>query len=137
MSWDEPKRIHRFDDLSKSQEEKLLHDAVPEKTRSANSFWVGVLQSFCLEKQIKLDLKTCSAEELEDCLRQFYPGLKTKKGSTYQKTSYMCSRSAIQRQLSMLERPFNLRNDAAFASSNRILDAVLKSNKTTGLSRPV
>ena len=63
-----------------------------------------------------------------------------KKGLTYQKGSYMSPRSAIQRHLTYLKRPFNVRSDSAFNASdsafnasNRILDAVLKHNKAHGL----
>jgi len=137
MSWNEVSRIHRFDDISKLQEEKLLHDAVPEQTRQANNFWLGVLESFCREKQVPLDLTKCSAEVLNDCLSKFYAGLKTKKGEKYQRTSYLCARSAIQRHLTFLKRPFDLRGDVAFRRSNQILDAVLKNNKATGACKPV
>ena len=72
MSGDTPKRIHQFDDASASQERKLVEDAIPEQTRTATNFWVGVFECFCREKQVEIDLKTCLAEELDDCLRTFY-----------------------------------------------------------------
>lgn len=137
MAWEETRRIHRFDDLSFAQEDKLLEQAVPAKTRVATDFWLGVFQTFCAEKGINIDLATCSASDLDDCLKKFYGGLRTKKGLTYQKGSYMSARSAIQRHLTYLKRPFNVRSDSAFNASNRILDAVLKHNKAHGLAKPV
>ena len=98
MAWQETRRIHRFDDLSFAQEDKLLEQAVPAKTCVAPDFWLGVFQTFCAEKGINIDLATCSASDLDDCLK-LYGGLRTKKGLTYQKGSYIYARSAIQRHL--------------------------------------
>ena len=137
MAWEETRCIHRFDALSFAQEDKLLEQAVPAKTCIATDFWLGVFQTFCAEKGINIDLATCSASDLDDCLKKFYGGLRTKKGLTYQKGSYMSARSAIQRHLTYLKRPFNVRSDSAFNASNRILDAVLKHNKAHGLAKPV
>lgn len=81
---------------------------------------------------LTIDLQTCTSSELNDCLRKFYCGLRTKKGEKYQKSSYLGARSALQRHLTDLKRPYNLRQDAAFNESNRVLDAVLKANKASG-----
>ena len=130
-------RRHRFDDLFASQEASLLQEAVPHKTMRANQFWVRTLLSFCREKGILLDLSTCSAETLDDCLKKFYFSLKTKKGEVYQRSSYVSARGAIQRHLVALKRPFNLRLDKEFRASNQILDSVLKKHKRDGLLKPV
>ena len=123
--------------MSSSQEDKLLTNAVPEKTRVANEFWVRTLTSFCREKSIQLSLETCSAQELDDCLKKFYFGLRTKDGRVYQRSSYVSARSAIQRQLAIFKRPFDLRSGEQFQNSNRVLDAVLKKDKAEGQARPV
>ena len=128
---------HRFDEMSSSQEHELLTNTVPEKTRTANEFWLRTLTSFCREKCIQLSLETCSAKELDDCLKKFYFGLRTKDGRVYQRSSYVSARSAIQRQLVILKRPFNLRVGEEFQNSNHVLDAVLKKNKAEGQARPV
>ena len=134
MAWQETRRIHRFDDLSFAQEDKLLEQAVLAKTRVATDFSLSVFQTFCAEKGINIDLATCSASDLDDCLKKFYGGLRTKKGLTYQKGSYMSARSAILHHLTYLKRPFNVRTDSVFNASNRILDAVLKHNKANSIS---
>ena len=41
MAWEETRRIHRFDDLSFVQEDKLLEQAVPAKTRVATDIQDG------------------------------------------------------------------------------------------------
>ena len=56
MSWDTPKRIHRFDDASASQEQKLVEDAVSEQTRTATTFWVGVFECFFFVEKSKFRL---------------------------------------------------------------------------------
>ena len=66
MAWEETRRIHQFDDLSFAQEDKLLEQAVPVKTRVATDFLLGVFQTFCAEKGINIDLATCSASDLDD-----------------------------------------------------------------------
>ena len=48
----------------------------------------------------------------------------------------MFARSEIQRHLTYLKRPFNVRSDSAFTASNQILDAVLK-HQAHGLAKPV
>ena len=85
---------------------------------------------------MQIGLKTCLAEELDDCLRKFWQGLKTKRGETYQRSSYLCARSALQRQLSYLKRPLDLRK-ASFKRNNEVLDVVLKRNKAQGYCKPV
>ena len=49
----------------------------------------------------------------------------------------MAARAAIQRSLTILKRPFNIRSGEDFQNSNRVLDAVLKKNKAEENARPV
>lgn len=84
-SFKEVTPIHRFQDLSSSQEKELLHDAVAPKTRQANKYWLGIFESFCREKNIAIDLGRCSAEDLNEVVTKFYAGLRTKKGDVYQR----------------------------------------------------
>ena len=72
MAWEETRRIHQFDDLSFAQEDKLLEQAVLAKTHVATDFSLSVFQTFCAEKGINIDLATCSASDLDDCLKKFY-----------------------------------------------------------------
>ena len=117
VSWDTPKRIYRFDNASASHEQKLVEDVVPWQTHTASNFWVGVFECFVEKREVQIELKTCLAEELDDCLQRLYKGLKTKKGKTYQRSSSLCARSALQRHLSSLECPLDLRS-ASFKRSN-------------------
>ena len=132
---DEVVRRHRFDDFTESQQETLVAAAVPLKTKQATDFWWGVFQSFCREKGISVDVTTISAGALADILKKFYGGLRTKKGETYQATSYLSARAAIQRKLTAANRLFNLRADSEFRESNIVLDAILKNNKANGLAK--
>ena len=80
-------------------------------------------------------MKTVSASALADVLKKFYGGLMIKKGATYQATSYLSARAAIQRKVTAANRPFNLRVDSEFRESNIIFDAVLKHNKASGQAK--
>ena len=77
MSRDKAKRTQRFDDTSTSQEQKLSADAVSDK--NSHQLLVGVFKLFYREKQLPVDLSTCSAEELNDTLQKFYGGLTDEK----------------------------------------------------------
>ena len=115
----------------------MVNSVVQKKTNEANSFRDEVFNSFCREKQLGISLETCSAPELADVLKKYYGGLRKKNGDCYQPGGYLSARAAIQRKLTALKRPFNLRDDAAFRDSNIVLDAVLKRNKAEGKSHKV
>ena len=110
----------------------LLENAVPQNTRKSTDMWVGILASFCSERKIDFDLSTCSAQELNDVLCKFYPGLRTKKGELYKKSSYFAARAAVHRKVQELGRPFNLFKSVEFLQSHRVLDATLKVKKLDG-----
>ena len=110
----------------------LLENAVPQNTRKSTDMWVGILASFCSERKIDFDLSTCSAQELNDVLCKFYPGLRTKKGELYKKSSYFAARAAVHRKVQELGRPFNLFKSVEFSQSHRVLDATLKVKKLDG-----
>ena len=82
-------------------------------------------------------MSTCSAEELNKVLCQFYPSLRTKKGEMYKKSSYFAARAAPHRRIQELKRPFNLFKTAVFTESHRVFDATLKIKKVDGLERAV
>ena len=121
-----------FNDYTESQQQTLVAAAVSQMTKQTTGFWWGVHESFCREKCVSVDVKTISASALADVLKKFYGGLTTKKGGTYQATSYLSARAAIQRKVTAANRLFNLRVDSEFRESNIVLDAVLKHNKVSG-----
>ena len=133
MADEEVQRRHRFNDFTESQQQTLVAAAVPQKTKQA--FWWGVFESFCREKCVSVDVKTISASALADVLKKFYGGLTTKKGGTYQATSYLSARAAIQRKVTAANRPFNESTATRFRESNIVLDAVLKHNKVSGQAK--
>ena len=87
-------RRHRFDDFTESRQETLVAAAVPLKTKQATDFWWGVFHCFCREKGISVDVTTISAGALANILIKFYSRFRTKKGETYQATSYLSARAA-------------------------------------------
>ena len=117
---------HRFMDLSEREEAVLVDSAVPANTKSATNFWWSVFESFCREKRLSVDIASITASAFAEVLKKFYGGLKTKKGGTYQASSYTSARAAIQRKLFSAKRPFNLRLDKEFKESNILLDAIVE-----------
>lgn len=122
----------RFCSKSESEVEDLLKSAIPENTRKATEVWVSALKSFCAQEEIQLDMKTCSAEELNSVLCKFYPALRSKKGELYKKSSYLAARAAIHRRVRELERPFNVFSSQEFSRSHGVLNATLKKKKAEG-----
>ena len=58
----------RFGEVSEDAELQALDARTPMSTKTATTFWLGVFESFCVEKEIVLDLKSCSASELDEVL---------------------------------------------------------------------
>ena len=108
-------------------------------TKTATTFWLGLFESICVEKEIVLDLKSCSAIELHEVLGKFYLGLRMKNGECYKKASYLAARAAISRYMAVdLSKPTcNVFRQAEFQRSNNILDGGLKQAKASGVERAV
>ena len=85
---------------------------------------------------VNLSTFTYSACHLNECLKKFYAGLGRKKAKSIS-PAVIWQPGNIQRHLTALGRPFNLRTDETFNSSNQLLDAVLKVNKANGKTKPV
>ena len=98
-----------------------------------------MFDSFCVEKEIVLDLKSCSASELDEVLGKFYLGLRMKNGERYKKVSYLAARAAISRYMAVdLSKPTcNVFRQAEFQRSNNILDGILKQAKASREERAV
>ena len=129
----------RFGEVSEDAELQALDAWTPMSTKTATTFWLGVFESFCVEKEIVLDLKSCSASELDEVLGKFYLGLRMKNGERYKKASYLAARAAISRYMAVdLSKPTcNVFRQAEFQRSNNILDGVLKQAKASGEERAV
>lgn len=70
-------------------------ESCPENTREATDLWVRTFTKFCAQDEIPLDLRTCSAEELNTALCKFDPALRSKKGEMYKRLSYLHARASI------------------------------------------
>ena len=46
------RKRHSFHDFSPAEEVAVVNSVVQKKTKEANSFWDGVFNSFCREKQL-------------------------------------------------------------------------------------
>lgn len=78
-------------------------------------------------------LEEMNDEQLDDSLAQFYSEVRSKKGEEYSKSSLISFRNAIERHLNNPPYKRSLKlNSAAFSSSNRMLNAKIKSLKLQG-----
>ena len=91
----------RFGEVSEDAELQALDARTPMSTKTATTFWLSVFESFCVEKEIVLDLKSCSASELDEVLGKFYLGLRMKNGERYKKASNLAARAAISRYMAV------------------------------------
>lgn len=78
----------RFAEASDTLIEAVLHDSLPNGTRQATRFWLGVLKSFLVENEIRIDMRSCCPTNLSNVLllflhHRFYLGLRKKKGKGY------------------------------------------------------
>ena len=63
--------------------------------------------------------------------------MRRKDGGFHQEPGYLGVRAAIQRQLNIHDRNFNIFTDTEFTKSNGILDGVLKKRRRDGDMNPV
>ena len=74
-----------------------------------------------------------NVEQLDNSLSQFYTEARSKTGEEYSKSSLISFRNSIERHLNNPPYRGNLKlNSAAFASSNLMLNAKIKSLKQQG-----
>ena len=88
------------------------------KVRNQNTYqatWLRAVTAFRNEKKLDIYFATYLAEELGALLVQLYSELKPAKGGEYRRSSYLAARTAIQRHIRVLKRPFNIFKDEAFA----------------------
>ena len=126
----------RFVTVSTEEKEKLLDDAIPNSTKAANRFWLNVFNDFCKQNDCVCDLKTVSEENLSSILENFYCGVRRQDNTEYKRSSMIAARGAIQRELTLFDRGFDLKS-GKFARANKMLDAVLKDKKKSGREEAV
>ena len=106
----------------------------------ATKFWSSLFEDYLREKNIAIDLKTCTADELAAVLKKLYVEVRKKDGSFYQRTSVRGLRAGIHRYIR--EPPFSrtdlslFRDNSAFDEANDVLDAHLRVLKKQGLPVP-
>lgn len=123
----------RFASVSDKDIEDLIAGAENENTAKATALWLRVVTEFRREKSLDICFATCTAEEFNEFLCRFYMELKPKKSDTeYARSSYLAARSALQRHVRVLKRPFDLYKGEAFFKSNQVLDAFLVKKKKDG-----
>ena len=128
----------RYGESSAEDRSTLVSNAVPSNTRKATCFGVKVFKEYTSSvKKVDVDFKAIEPGCLAILLECFYTDVWTKKGGVYGRQAYMSARAAIQRELDLTSRNFNISKDAPFRQSNRVLDSVLKHNMAQGHEKAV
>ena len=100
---------HRFHDISAAEEVAVLNSVVQKKTNEANSFWDGVFNSFCREKQLGISLETCSAPELAHVLKKYYGRLRKQNDDLYQPAGSLSARALSDHSIFATTLPSEIR----------------------------
>ena len=99
----------RFSSVSAEDIEALIARAKNENTSKATTVWLRTVTEFPKAKKVDISFATCSAEEFNEFLRQFYVEVKPQKpDSEYCRNAYLAARAALQRHVRVPKRPFDL-----------------------------
>ena len=126
----------RFSSVTEEKLQQIKIDSRAESTVKATKFWSSLFEDYLREKNIVIDLKTCTADELAAVLKKLYVEVRKKDGSFYQRTSVRGLRAGIHRYIR--EPPFSrtdlslFRDNSAFDEANDVLDAHLRVLKKQG-----
>ena len=111
-----------------------MEASTPATTKVDTDFWSSIFYDFCSEKEIVIDLKTCTPKQFDDSLCKYYARLRKKTGDQHKLSFDLSARAALRRHVAEnLERPeCNLFRNAVFQRSNSVLDGVLKAKNASG-----
>ena len=87
--------VGRFNLKKDDEIDAILESAMALNMKRATDVWVGVYVAFCMEAKMEVEFTMCSGEELNEALCKFWPGLRTKKGDYYKRSSYFATRAFV------------------------------------------
>lgn len=92
------------------------------------------LKGWLVENGYNEKFEEMESSELNEHLRYFYGSLQTKRSTNYSKTSLVGIRAAVSRHLSgpPYNRPFNIKHDPVFRTSNQVLLGMINALKCKG-----
>ena len=126
---------NRFASLNEDQVKNLLTESYAKNTtKSTNTSW-NIFLAYCQEKKVNISIKTCSKEELNDVLKDFYTSARKTDGNFYSKTSLSSIRWGIQRKIKEVRENIDIINDPEFGTSQRVFDAQCVELKKIGLAK--
>ena len=134
-----PETRAHFPEVTGSFLQEIEQTAVPVATQRTTKPWLALFSAYLTGKHISLELKKCTPEELCDVLRHFYVEARRQNGQTYQRTSLLGVRAAIQRRLHLPEirrLDLGIIRGKEFILANKALDSYLKHLATEGLLQP-
>ena len=104
-------------DGTEEELQQIKIDSRAESTVKATKFWSSLFEDYLREKNIAIDLKTCTADELAAVLKKLYVEVRKKDGSLYQRTSVRGLRAGIHRYIR--EPPFSRTDLSLFLGLRR------------------
>ncbi|KAL3866008.1 hypothetical protein ACJMK2_043349 [Sinanodonta woodiana] len=139
----------RFKKLTEEDLKAIEINQYSDATKRNTKWGIGVFNAWCIEIiGKKLDLNTIRPDELSGHLRRFYAEAQPKNVSSrvtkmpadqaqeYHKNSLKNVRAAINRYLKDNGKDIDIVKDKEFKNANSMLNAKLKFNLKSGISRP-
>ena len=98
------------------------------------NFLYTFFTEWCLQMNIQVSLEEMSDAELDHHLRSFYASARKQNGEDYTRSSLLSFRNSIERYLNNppINRGIRLSGNQEFTSSNKVLEAKIKSLKRDG-----
>ena len=69
----------RFSSVTEEELQQIKIDSRAESTVKATKFWSSLFEDYLREKNIAIDLKTCTADELAAVLKKLYRYVEVRK----------------------------------------------------------
>ena len=115
-------------DLDNLQLDEIEQKAQAKNTKRATEWGVKKFEKWCEKRKITVDLKTVSATDLSEILRNFFADVKTEKGQALTPSALTGIRAAIHRHLTCapLSRNINILQGSEFVSANKMFEAKAK-----------
>ena len=125
----------RFKNLSDAEKRDLVSNSYSSNTSKTTNVAWNTFIAFCTEKKLNVNIDTCTKNELDEILKDFYVSARKTDGNLYKKSSFHSLRWGLQRRVKEKRENVDIINDPEFCSSNRIFNAQCMNIKKQGLAK--
>ena len=114
--------------LNEEELDKLVEDSKAKNTKKCTTWGLKKFFQWSTKRNVQVDLKTITMEDLNDTLRRFYAEVKSEKKNMLSPSALTGIRAALHRALSSApyHRNFNIIKDREFMTSNQMFIACCK-----------